>query len=204
MPRTITNTFSEMYANGKPLSYKGANLSTNNMLKNIVPNQVFNNNNGGEPVNTKNTIVSEPMNIPYGLILFVLLCIGIVAALYFYREKIYELIEKINSIGDVDTKINDSIKKYDSEIQEKSIKEKEIEEKIKNETVKKGAINELSKKVDTVSNYKQEQQVKENSFCYIGYESGQRECTNVFEGDVCMSGEIFPKLDICMNPRLRP
>jgi hypothetical protein len=207
MPRTITNTFSEMYANGKPFNYKGANLSANNILKNIVPNQSFNNNNGGEPANVVNTGIKnsivEPTAIPYGLIIFVLLCIGIIGALYFYREKIYELIEKINSLGDVDTKIEDSIKKYDTELQEKSIKEKENEEKIKNENVKKGAVNELSKKVDTLSSYKQEQQVKENSFCYIGYESGQRECTNAFDGDICMSGEIFPKLDICMNPRLR-
>ena len=44
--------------------------------------------------------------------------------------------------------------------------------------------------------------VKENSFCYIGYDDGQRVCTNAFEGDTCMSGQIFPKMDICINPRL--
>jgi hypothetical protein len=207
---TITKAFSEMYGNGKPLNYKGVNVSANNMLKNIVPNQTFNNNNGGEPLNVgsntgiKNSIVSEPMNIPYKLIFFILLIIGIIAVLYFYREKIYALMDKLTSLGDVDTKIQDSIKKYDTELQEKNIKEKEIEEKIKNENVKKGAVNELSTKLDTASNYKQEQLVKENSFCYIGYESGQRECTNVFDGDICMSGEIFPKMDICINPRLRP
>ncbi len=130
--------------------------------------------------------------------------IGIIVALYVYRENVYALIDKLNSLGDVDTKIQDQIKKYDTELQEKNIKEKEDEERIKNENVKKGAVNELTKKVDSISNYKQEQLVKENSFCYIGYESGQRECTNVFDGDVCMSGEIFPKLDICINPHLRP
>ena len=202
---TITKAFSEMYGDGAQLNYKKANLSANNMLKNIAPNQSFNNNNGGEPVNISNRIVSsEPYNIPYMLIFFILLVIGIIVALYVYRENVYALIDKLNSLGDVDTKIQDQIKKYDTETQEKNIKEKEDEEKIKNENVKKGAVNELTKKVDSISNYKQEQLVKENSFCYIGYESGQRECTNVFDGDVCMSGEIFPKLDICINPHLRP
>lgn len=202
---SITKAFSEMYGDGAQLNYKKANLTANNMLKNIAPNQAFNNNNGGEPVNISNRIVnSEPYNIPYMLIFFILLVIGIIVALYVYRENVYALIDKLNSLGDVDTKIQDQIKKYDTEIQEKNIKEKEDEEKIKNENVKKGAVNELTKKVDSISNYKQEQLVKENSFCYIGYESGQRECTNVFDGDVCMSGEIFPKLDICINPHLRP
>lgn len=202
---TITKAFSEMYGDGAQLNYKKANLSANNMLKNISPNQAFNNNNGGEPVNISNRIVSsEPYNIPYMFIFFILLVIGIIVALYVYRENVYALIDKLNSLGDVDTKIQDQIKKYDTELQEKNIKEKEDEERIKNENVKKGGVNELTKKVDSISNYKQEQLVKENSFCYIGYESGQRECTNVFDGDVCMSGEIFPKLDICINPHLRP
>jgi hypothetical protein len=207
MPRTITNTFSEMYGKGKQFNSNGVNLSANNILKNIVPNETFTNNIGGEPMNTgKNSGITpaEPINIPYGIIFFILLIIAIIGALYFYRDKIYELIEKLNSLGNVDKKIESSIKKYDTELQEKNIKDKEIEEKIKNENVKKGAINELTKKVDTASNYKQEQLVKENSFCYIGYESGQRECTNVFDGDVCMSGQIFPTLDICINPNLRP
>lgn len=199
---TITKAFSEMYGDGAQLNYKKANLSANNMLKNIAPNQSFNNNNGGEPVNR--VVSSEPSNIPYTFIFFTLLIIGIIALIYYYREKVYDVFDKLSSMGDVDTKIQDQIKKYDTEIQEKNIKDKENEEKIKNENVKKGAVNELSKKVDTISNYKQEQLVKENSFCYIGYESGQRECTNVFDGDVCMSGEIFPKLDICINPHLRP
>jgi len=198
---TITKAFSEMYGDGAQLNYKKANLSANNMLKNIAPNQAFNNNNGGEPVNH---VVSEPSNIPYTFIFFTLLIIGIIGVIYYYREKVYAVFDKLNALGDVDTKIQDQIKKYDTELQEKNIKEKENEERIKNETVKKGAVNELSKKVDTISNYKQEQLVKENSFCYIGYESGQRECTNVFDGDVCMSGEIFPTLDICINPHLRP
>ena len=206
---TITKAFSEMYGNNGKLNYKKANVSANNMLKNIVSNENFNNNNGGEPPKVMTENVSVPVekatesNIQYGLIFFILILIGIAVALYIYRENLFALIDKINTILNVDQKMDQHIKKYETESQEKNLKEKELEEQIKNINVKKGAVNELTEKVDTASNYKQEQKVKENSFCYIGYESGQRECTNVFDGDICMSGEIFPKMDICMNPHLR-
>ena len=40
-------------------------------------------------------------------------------------------------------------------------------------------------------------------FCYIGEDRGFRSCIDVGEGDVCMSGDIFPTEAICINPNLR-
>ena len=40
-------------------------------------------------------------------------------------------------------------------------------------------------------------------FCYIGEDRGFRSCINVGEGDVCMSGDIFPSMAKCINPSLR-
>ena len=40
-------------------------------------------------------------------------------------------------------------------------------------------------------------------WCYIGEERGFRSCVNVGENDQCMSGQIFPSQDICVNPSLR-
>jgi hypothetical protein len=40
-------------------------------------------------------------------------------------------------------------------------------------------------------------------FCYIGEDRGVRSCVNVGEGDICMSGDIFPSQEICINPSLR-
>ena len=42
-----------------------------------------------------------------------------------------------------------------------------------------------------------------SGFCYIGEDRGFRNCINVGEGDVCMSGDIFPTEAICINPNLR-
>ena len=40
-------------------------------------------------------------------------------------------------------------------------------------------------------------------YCYIGEDRGYRSCLRVGEGDNCMSGDIFPSRDICVNPQLR-
>ena len=40
-------------------------------------------------------------------------------------------------------------------------------------------------------------------WCYIGSEQGYRSCSQVGEADTCMSGNIFPTQDVCVNPSLR-
>lgn len=45
--------------------------------------------------------------------------------------------------------------------------------------------------------------LEEKGFCYIGTDRGVRSCIRVNPGDRCMSGEIFPRRDICVNPSLR-
>ena len=40
-------------------------------------------------------------------------------------------------------------------------------------------------------------------WCYIGEEKGYRSCVQVGVNDKCMSGDIFPTMDICINPNLR-
>jgi hypothetical protein len=42
-----------------------------------------------------------------------------------------------------------------------------------------------------------------SGYCYIGEDKGYRSCVYVKESDTCMSGDIFPTNDICVNPTLR-
>ena len=42
-----------------------------------------------------------------------------------------------------------------------------------------------------------------SGYCYIGEDRGFRSCINVGENDTCMSGDIFPSEEICINPSLR-
>ena len=41
-------------------------------------------------------------------------------------------------------------------------------------------------------------------WCYIGEDRGYRTCAEVGVNDMCMSGDIFPSNEICVNPNLRP
>lgn len=43
-----------------------------------------------------------------------------------------------------------------------------------------------------------------SGWCYIGEERGIRTCAEVGVNDTCMSGDVFPSQQICMNPNLRP
>lgn len=40
-------------------------------------------------------------------------------------------------------------------------------------------------------------------YCYIGEDRGHRSCADISDETLCMSGEIFPSRDLCVNPNLR-
>ena len=42
-----------------------------------------------------------------------------------------------------------------------------------------------------------------SGWCYIGEDRGFRTCAEVGVNDKCMSGDIFPSQEICVNPNLR-
>ena len=47
------------------------------------------------------------------------------------------------------------------------------------------------------------QHQSKTKWCYIGEEKGVRNCVRLSESQKCMSGDIFPSSDICINPNLR-
>jgi hypothetical protein len=42
-----------------------------------------------------------------------------------------------------------------------------------------------------------------SGWCYIGEDRGFRSCAQVSSSEECMSGDIFPSQEICVNPNLR-
>lgn len=47
------------------------------------------------------------------------------------------------------------------------------------------------------------QKQSKTKWCYIGEEKGVRNCVELSESQKCMSGDIFPSSNICINPNLR-
>jgi hypothetical protein len=56
---------------------------------------------------------------------------------------------------------------------------------------------------DTASSSIQSGGLGKAGWCYIGDDDGYRTCAQVGVNDKCMSGDIFPSQDICINPNLR-
>jgi len=56
---------------------------------------------------------------------------------------------------------------------------------------------------DMDSSTQKAKHVKSASYCYIGEDRGFRSCLQVEKGDKCMSGDIFPSKELCINPNLR-
>jgi hypothetical protein len=57
---------------------------------------------------------------------------------------------------------------------------------------------------DDAGSRTQASKAKSNAgYCYIGEDRGFRSCIQVNDSDTCMSGDIFPTQDICINPKLR-
>ena len=63
------------------------------------------------------------------------------------------------------------------------------------------SINTKRKKERNVGSY--EGTDTSGQWCYVGEYNGIRNCRQLEKGDVCMSGNIFPNRDICINPTLR-
>ena len=47
------------------------------------------------------------------------------------------------------------------------------------------------------------QNSNKQGWCYIGLDSGFRHCSHIGVNDVCMSGDIYPSQEVCINPNLR-
>lgn len=56
---------------------------------------------------------------------------------------------------------------------------------------------------DSYSSIQKSKSSSKSGWCYIGEDRGFRSCINVGENDKCMSGDIFPTSEICVNPNLR-
>ena len=45
------------------------------------------------------------------------------------------------------------------------------------------------------------QNVKSNGFCYIGSDNNIRHCIEVYDGEICESGDVYNRIDKCLAPQ---
>jgi len=146
----------------------------------------------------------------YIIVIFILLFLSL--TLYLYLEKpdttdishLYDPVYKF--FGNLEKKTdNSAVKKL-----EKTLDDKKVVNNIDNNKTTAPLINGKKYKklpiipqADDSTSLTQRKPKSKAGFCYIGEDRGFRSCIDVGEGDVCMSGDIFPTQAICINPNLR-
>ena len=123
-------------------------------------------------------------------------------------------LSKVNNKTDDDSNFTKKKSKNDKKQDEEIYDENKdiIPKKAKTDNIEIGLIEKETKQnIENNGSYVVEsddysrniQQAKKSGYCYIGSDRGYRTCTKINEGEICMSGDIFPTMDQCVNPRLR-
>ena len=144
--------------------------------------------------------------------IFLIICFGLYYVyLYFIENRIFTKINNLFNPPQTNDKNEKKKVNYKKEGFENNIKGLE---KVINSDVNKNALNKQVNFFDSDSDIKEKISDDEassntqigltkNKHCYIGTDRGFRSCIEIGDADKCMSGDIFPSQDICINPSLR-
>ena len=120
-------------------------------------------------------------------------------------------VQKIGKEPPQDSDANSTIK-YDYVSDNKSNKKSNTNKKQTNpeKTITKALNQASSNQNNKNNNYSEDESSstiqngnKQGGWCFIGSENGVRTCAKVKDSSNCMSGNIFPSNEICINPSLR-
>ena len=148
--------------------------------------------------------------IRYLLVIIILAFLVLTLYLYLEQPKTTSIIHLYDPVFKFFDKLdrktdNSGIKKL-----EKTIDDKKVVNNIDSSNTKTASADKKSYKkkpvipeADDATSQTQMKPKSKKGFCYIGEDRGFRSCIEVGEGDVCMSGDIFPTQAICINPNLR-
>jgi hypothetical protein len=151
----------------------------------------------GPPSTTKNAF----FYIKIALVFVVIVLLGL--NVYFYMTEGVTLFTKI--FGDWPEQTgNDEEKENPTQ---HALEEKKEQDEYKPNAIEK-ALDEPRKKNEPtpspdLSNDADIQMAKKAGYCYVGTLNKKRTCIEIDEDDKCMSGDIFPTRDLCVNPNLR-
>lgn len=97
----------------------------------------------------------------------------------------------------IEQELEELRKKHSESSNKKESEQKAQEsERPKEETPKKNKkSNEELRKL-----YSGDQFVKNDGFCYIGTDNNMRQCVEVYNGDICESGDVYNRIDDCLMP----
>ena len=205
----------------------GRSLDIKTTLNSIKDTPINNLTKISSPVESNNSFSFKSIIINFFLILLTLIILAIVIySIYYYLDldNLDDFLKKIYN------KILNFFKSFNKQNDKQNDKQKNKKNKITNDNDKKN-LSDLSNNLVN-SNYKEEnnilkttinsavkksQDIKDNidlpdaiettlqksGYCFIGNLNDVRYCSEVSAKNKCMSGEIFPSMDLCINPNIK-
>jgi len=205
------------------------NNNNNNTSNNISVNKSISNKNNNN-VNKDNgdynndvSVSSTPfLNLNTIIIMFFfVLIVSIVGLVIYFKDFVLEFIKNTffkeetekteREINELKTELDENKKNkllIEQELEELRKKhsetknKKETEQKTENEKTLKKEPKKISKKSNEELRklYSDNQFVKSDGFCYIGTDDNMRQCVEVYNGDICESGDVYNRIDDCLMP----
>ena len=154
-----------------------------------------------EPTVFKEPKTNNDMFFYIKIVLLVLLIALLGVNAYFYFTEGVTLYTKIFGSHEEEEE------KKEDDPTELALDEKKVEDEYKPTKLEKALDEPRGKDEPTpspdLSNEADLQLAKKAGYCYVGTLNKKRTCIEIDEDDKCMSGDIFPTRDICVNPNLR-
>lgn len=172
------------------------------------------------PNSKPNILRVEPNNTWYYIkILFLFLLVVLLGLnVYYYFTEGITFFAKLMGEGVKNTEEEvkrgaETIKKALHENKKKKDLEKDDDEDVKLDLKKTLEKEERGKKEDKEQKNKtipspdlsshDDLERSKRKYCYVGNLGGKRSCAEIHESDKCISGDIFPSEQLCINPNLR-
>ena len=142
---------------------------------------------------------------------------GILAPLFsFFGYGVGETVKQTTSVAAEGAKtavdvaagtVDDAVTLMEKAVGVKNVQFNRIDDDTSTQTALNNAVKKQKASIpepdDAGSVTQQSKSPPKSGYCYIGEDRGIRSCIKVGEGDKCMSGDIFPSKQICINPSLR-
>lgn len=204
---TVDTLIGDLYKNDGLLSTENnIEKHINNINKNYIDNNLNENlnnfnDNRPTPFNDDNIAGKSTSYFYYFILLFIFIILFLVV--FYFRDNIKHYFNKGFNILFKDNILIKNETPYLKRIKKSIQNEKYRTKVIKKRKVSKKSFKDLEDNISNKIRYNKNKLADYDGYCYIGYDNGQRECTEIDKGDVCLSGEIFPSQEICMMPKLR-
>ena len=141
-----------------------------------------------------------------GFHIYAYLAKGTMTFLEFFQHTVFGLVSQTVSVSAEGASASLEVADVGLENIKKSVElpGEEVEEEKESPKAREDAdVNPLTNQRETGEDYEASEATSQVGWCFVGEDRGYRSCAEVGAADKCMSGNIFPSKEICVNPSLR-